>query len=85
MAGEVARLKQQGNGNMFVFGSANLSQSLIKEELFDEYRIGVAPVLHGGGRLLFTDGHHPQNLQMLEARILGTGCVILRYLADGVA
>ncbi len=82
VAGEVARLKQQGSGNMFVFGSANLSRTLINEGLFDEYRIGVAPVLHGRGRLLFSDGHSPQRLRLLEARPLSTGCVILRYLAD---
>jgi dihydrofolate reductase len=82
VATEVARLKQQGSGNMFVFGSANLSKTLISEGLFDEYRIGVAPVIHGRGKPLFSDGHDPQKLRLLEARPLSTGCVILRYLAD---
>jgi dihydrofolate reductase len=85
MAAEVARLKQQGNGNMFVFGSANLSRTLMNERLFDEYRIGVAPVIHGRGRLLFSEEQNPQSLQLLESRVLSTGCVILRYLADGIA
>jgi dihydrofolate reductase len=85
VAVEVARLKQQGSGNMFVFGSANLSRTLMNERIFDEYRIGVAPVIHGRGRLLFSDGHNPQRLQLLEARSLSTGCVILRYRADGGA
>jgi dihydrofolate reductase len=79
---EVARLKQQGSGNMFVFGSANLSKTLISEGLFDEYRIGLAPVIHGRGKPLVSDGHDPQRLRLLEARTLSTGCVILRYLAD---
>jgi dihydrofolate reductase len=82
VAVEIARLKQQGSGNMLVFGSANLSRTLMNERLFDEYRIGIAPVIHGRGRLLFSDGHNPQSLQLLEARALSTGCVILRYLAD---
>ncbi|GIK34952.1 MAG: hypothetical protein AMXMBFR45_07830 [Gammaproteobacteria bacterium] len=85
VAEEVARLKQEGSGNMFVFGSANLSRTLMNERLFDEYRIGVAPVIHGRGRLLFSDGHNAQGLQLLEARSLSTGCVILRYLAERVA
>lgn len=81
VAVEIARLKQQGSGNMLVFGSANLSRTLMNERLFDEYRIGIAPVIHGRGRLLFSDGHNPQSLQLHEARALSTGCAILRYLA----
>ncbi|WP_018992791.1 dihydrofolate reductase family protein [Aromatoleum toluclasticum] len=79
VAEEVARLKQQGNGNIFVFGSADLSRTLMNEGLFDEYRIGIAPVIHGSGRLLFADGLKQQGLQLLESRPLSVGCVILRY------
>lgn len=82
-ANEVAKLKQQGNGDMFVFGSANLSRTLIDEKLFDEYRIGIAPVIHGSGRHLFGDGSRPDGLQLLEARQLSTGCLILRYKSNG--
>jgi len=85
VAEEIAKLKQQGNGNMFVFGSANLSQTLMNEGLFDEYRLGIAPVIHGKGRPLFSGGLKPQELQLLEARPLSTGCVILRYLPEGNA
>jgi len=84
VAAEVTRLKQQGNGNMFVFGSAKLSRSLMNEKLFDEYRLGIAPVIYGRGRLLFSDGLNSQELQLREARPLSTGCLILRYLAEGV-
>ena len=85
VAEEVARLKQQGNGNMFVFGSANLSKTLMNERLFDEYRLGIAPVIHGRGRLLFNGEVKPQELLLLEARPLSTGCIILRYQADKLA
>jgi dihydrofolate reductase len=84
-ANEVAKVKQQGHGNMFVFGSANLSKTLMNERLFDEYRIGIAPVLHGRGRLLFSDGSRPDALQLLEARQLSMGCLILRYQSKGIA
>ena len=84
-AEKVATLKRQGDGNMFVFGSANLSKTLMNAKLFDEYRIGIAPVIHGDGRLLFNDGLRSQGLQLLEARPLSTGCVILRYWPEAVA
>lgn len=82
-ANEVTKLKQQGNGKMFVFGSANLSKTLMSEKLFDEYRIGIAPVIHGSGRHLFSDGLRPAWLELLEARQLSTGCLILRYKGNG--
>jgi dihydrofolate reductase len=78
-ANQLAKLKQEGNGNMFVFGSANFSKTLMNDNLFDEYRIGLAPVIHGSGRLLFCEGLRPNMLRLLEARRLSTGCVILRY------
>jgi dihydrofolate reductase len=82
---EIAELKLQGNGNMFVFGSANLSRTLMNAGLFDEYRIGVAPFVHGRGRRLFSDGLEPQSLQLIEARSHSTGCVICRYQPSGRA
>ena len=82
-AEEVARLKQQGDGNMLVFGSANLSRTLMNERLFDEYRIGIAPLIHGSGRLLFDEGLMPHGLRLVEARPLSTGCVILRFQPEG--
>lgn len=85
VSNELARLKQEGDGDMFVFGSANLSKTLINDKLFDEYRIGVAPVIHGSGRLLFCGGSKPNRLQLLEARRLSTGCLILRYLSEGAS
>lgn len=76
---EIPKLKQQGDGNMFVFGSSNLSASLIKNGLFDEFRLLVAPVLLGKGKLLFKSGIPYQQLELLEARPLSTSGVILRY------
>jgi dihydrofolate reductase len=76
---EIPELKNQGDGNLFVFGSGILSESLMKAGLFDEYRLCVAPVFLGKGRLLFKDGLLYQKVKLLEARPLQTGGVILRY------
>lgn len=78
-AAEISKLKKEGDGNIFVFGSAILSESLMKANLFDEYRLCVAPVLLGKGRLLFKEGIPLQKLKLLEARPLDSGAVILRY------
>jgi len=75
---ELPKLKQQGNGNMFVFGSGKLSEALMKANLFDEYRLVIAPVFLGKGRHLFNEGLNYQTLSLLETRPLSTGGVILR-------
>ena len=76
---ELPKLKQQGNGNMFVFGSGKLSETLMKANLFDEYRLVIVPVFLGKGRRLFNQGLNYQSLKLLEARPLSTGGVILPY------
>lgn len=76
---EILQLKQQGNGDMFVFGSGNLSESLMKAELFDEFRLCIAPVFLGKGRLLFNQGILHKKLKLLDAHPLTTGGIILRY------
>lgn len=79
---EITRLKEDGNGNMFVFGSGDLSESLMKAGLFDEYRLCVSPVLLGKGKLLFKQGIPYQKLKLAESRPLETGGIILRYTPD---
>lgn len=76
---EIPKLKEQGNGDMFVFGSSNLSESLLKAGLFDELRLCVAPVLLGKGRLLFPSGIPYEKLKRLDSRPLTTGGIILSY------
>lgn len=76
---DIAKLKEEGEGNLFVFGSGKLSNSLMKAGLFDEYRLCIAPVILGNGRQLFEDDLPTQELNLLEARTLATGGVLMRY------
>jgi dihydrofolate reductase len=76
---EISRLKTQGNGDMYVFGSADLSETFIKDNLFDEYRIGIAPVIAGKGRYLFSKGIAEKKLSLIASQPLLTGGIILTY------
>jgi dihydrofolate reductase len=78
-AGAVRELKEQGDRDMFVFGSADLSVTLANDGLFDEYRLAVVPVVLGTGNLLFGRNLRRQRLTLLESRPLSSGAVILRY------
>jgi dihydrofolate reductase len=76
---EISRLKTQGNGDMYVLGSADLSGTFIEDNLFDEYRIGIAPVIAGKGRYLFPKGIPEKKLSLIASQPLMTGGVILKY------
>jgi len=78
-ADEIRKLKAKGGKDLYVFGSANLSETFIKDDLFDEYRIGIAPVILGSGRPLFRQGNSPKNLSLVSSHQLLTGGVILKY------
>jgi len=76
---EISKLKNQGNKDMYVFGSANLSETFMNDNLFDEYRIGIAPVILGSGRPLFRNGISSRKLALVSTQQLSTGGVILKY------
>ncbi len=76
---EIPKLKQTGEGNLFVFGSGKLSESLMKADLFDEYRLCLVPVFLGKGRRLFNEGLPYQKLKLLDSKQLQSGGVILKY------
>lgn len=80
---EMRRLKSEGEGNIFVFGSAILSDTFIKNGLFDEYRLAVAPIVLGGGTPLFKSNPDQLKLKFIDSRSLESGCVILRYGPPG--
>ncbi len=76
---EISNLKAQGGKDMYVFGSANLCETFINDNLFDEYRIGIAPVILGSGRPLFRQGILSRNLTLISAQQLSNGGIVLRY------
>ena len=76
---EIQKLKKQGGKDIYVFGSANLSETFINDNLFDEYRIGIAPVILGCGRPLFRQGINSNKLSLVSAQQLLTGGVVLKY------
>ena len=78
---EVSKLKQQPGKDVYIFGSANLSSTLMQHNLIDEYRLALAPVLLGQGNLLFKNSPKT-TMKMLEAKQLKNGCVIVRYAAQ---
>ncbi len=80
---EVVRLKLQPGKDLLIFGSANLCSTLTRHGLIDEYRLGLTPVVLGGGNPFFKPSPNRLKMTLVEARPLKSGCVILRYQPDG--
>ncbi|HUF12297.1 MAG TPA: dihydrofolate reductase family protein [Longimicrobiales bacterium] len=76
---EVAELKEQDGGDMLVFGSAELSASLMEQDLIDEFRLCIVPVVLGAGTPLFKPRDRRQTMNLVDTRTLATGGVIVRY------
>ncbi|MGH2481365.1 MAG: dihydrofolate reductase family protein, partial [Ktedonobacteraceae bacterium] len=73
---EIHRLKQQEGKNLVIDGSPTLIHSFTSLGLIDEFLIRLHPVTLGRGVPLFQQEVH---LQLLEARPLRSGVIILRY------
>jgi dihydrofolate reductase len=79
VAEEVARLKQQPGGDLLVWGSAQLVDTLRRNNLVDEYQLMVHPIVLGSGKRLFKDGSVVTNLKLVDSKTTGTGVMLLTY------
>jgi len=76
----VHRLKKSvAEGDIYSFGGAGLARSLIAAGLVDEYYLMVTPNLLGDGKRLFDSGLPSNTLELIAARPLDIGSVILHY------
>lgn len=75
---EVRRLKAEPGQDILIYGSPGLVQTLVAQDLIDEYRLLVYPVVLGEGRRLFDEGTSA-TLELVEARPFESGVVALTY------
>jgi dihydrofolate reductase len=82
----VARLKQQADGDLFVMGSGDLIETLMRGDLIDEYLLIIHPLVLGTGRKMFPDGIPPLELRLTDSKTTAKGVLILSYQTphDGV-
>jgi dihydrofolate reductase len=79
----LATLKKEDGPELQVHGSGNLIQTLLRNNLVDEYRLWIFPLVIGSGKRLFADGAIPSGLKLVDSTISTTGVVIGRYEPAG--
>lgn len=75
----VAALKEEDGGDLVVFGSGQLIQTLIAHDLIDEYTLLVCPLLLGNGKRMFPDGGAAARLELHDVVRSDTGVLIATY------
>jgi len=75
---EITKLKQQPGKDILVAGSGQLVNTLFQNNLVDELRILLYPVVIGTGKRLFKDGTK-FGLKLISSDTFETGLVLLTY------
>jgi dihydrofolate reductase len=79
---EVARLKQEVDGDIVVYASYQLGRTLIQHDLADELRLFVFPVVVGDGERLFGETGGTKPFRLTGSRTIGDGLAFLTYEID---
>jgi dihydrofolate reductase len=79
VAEEISRLKEQPGKDISISGSPTLVRSLLQEDLLDELRLMVHPIVVGSGRRLFEDGGDQKALELVDSKTFSTGVLYLTY------
>ena len=75
----VAELKRRYDGDVLVYASATLAETLREHDLIDEYRLMVHPVVLGSGKRLFKEGAAGTGLRLIDHRKAGPDVLLLMY------
>ena len=76
---EITKLKKEQDGDIVVHGSAQLVQSLIENDLVDELRLMVFPVVLGSGKRLFGETTDKKLLELSSSTVVGDGVALQVY------
>jgi dihydrofolate reductase len=80
---EIKKLQSRPGREIQVHGSGGLAQTLIQNDLVDEYRLWNFPVVLGRGKRLFDEGTVPTTLELVDSRKTGAGVTIHAYRRAG--
>jgi len=80
---EIERLKNTEGPDLSVWGSAELAQLLLKNDLVDEMWLKIYPTVLGSGKKLFVDGAVPTAFTLTQSTITTKGVIMATYLREG--
>lgn len=80
---EIKRLKKEDGPDIKVWGSSNLVQTLLKNDLVDELWLKIFPITLGLGKRLFDDGTIPTAFTLIDSKVSPKGVIFASYKRAG--
>jgi len=78
--GAIRQLRDRdGERGIQVWGSASLALQLVENDLVDEYRLMLEPILLGGGKTIFPSDRRARPLELVSVTQAKTGALICAY------
>ena len=75
-------LTQEEGDDLHLIGSAELARALLEDDLVDELRLMIDPVVVGSGKRLFPDGGALRKLRLVDNEVTSTGAILARYARE---
>jgi dihydrofolate reductase len=85
VAGRLRQLKSEVDKDILVIGSGDLAQTLMANDLVDEYRLMVYPLVLGEGKRLLRDADATKRLRLTDSKPTSTGVLLLTYVPDSAS
>ena len=76
---DIADLRAQEGGDLLVWGSASLANTLLAEGLVDELNLMIEPILLGGGKRIVPEDGLARPMQLVRCVSAATGVQVCTY------
>ena len=83
LAAKVRELKETDGPDLYVFGSADMLQTLFKADLVDGLELMIFPITIGSGKRLFNAGSIPAAFKVTDSQVSRNGIISVTYERDG--
>ncbi|HVG13594.1 MAG TPA: dihydrofolate reductase family protein [Chitinophagaceae bacterium] len=82
-ADDIKKIKNAEGGNIQVWGSSELVRLLLKNDLVDELKLKIHPLILGNGKKLFDGGAIPAAFTLVDSLVTPGGVIIASYMRAG--
>ncbi len=80
---QLKKLKEEDSPDLWIWGSGNLIQTLLKNHLIDRMHLWIYPITIGSGKRFFAEGTQAENFKLIESKTSTTGVIIATYEPSG--
>ena len=80
---QIKKLKEEDGPQLQVHGSGNFIQTLLQNDLVDEFWLKIFPITLGKGKRLFDTGTIPAAFTLIESKISPSGVIIASFKRAG--